>query len=356
MRTELTSFVISPAATLLEAMQAIDDGRLGIALVVDAALRLQGTVTDGDARRAVLRRTDLSAPVDHVMNRKFIAVGMDAREAAILELMHARSIKQIPVVDRDGALRGLHYLPDLSQVSHRPNWAVIMAGGEGRRLRPLTERTPKAMLPIGEQPILRRVVDLLVRHRFREIFISVNYLGDQIEDYFGDGGGTGCRISYLRETKPLGTAGALSLLPSRPTGPLLVINGDLVTDLDISALMDYHTEAACLGTQCVFEYVHHVPFGVVRCEENQVIDHEEKPSVRQLVNAGIYVISPSLLDLVPDDHAFTMPDLLVEARRNGYPIAAFPIRERWADIGQLKDYEQVREEWRAARTEVGGLK
>jgi NDP-sugar pyrophosphorylase family protein len=277
---------------------------------------------------------------------------MDATNAAILDLMRVRSIKQIPVVGRDGTLCGLHYLPDFSQASHRRNWAVIMAGGEGRRLRPLTERVPKAMLPIGEQPILKTIVDLLVRHRFREIFISVNYLRQQIEEYFGDGQAIGCQITYLRETKPLGTAGALSLLPARPTDPVLVMNGDLVTDLDISALMDYHAEAACLGTQCVFEYVLQVPFGVVRCEDDQVVDHEEKPAVRQLVNAGIYVISPSLLDLVPNDHASTMPDLLVEARRHGYPVAAFPIRERWTDIGQLKDYEQARHERRGIRTEM----
>jgi dTDP-glucose pyrophosphorylase len=345
MRTDLGALLVAPDATLLQAMEAIDRGRVGIALVVDAAGRLNGTVTDGDLRRAILRAADLTSAVSSVMNRRFTFVSVAAKTSAVLELMRIRSIKQIPVVNEAGELIGLHELAALSQPGPRSNWAVVMAGGQGRRLRPLTDTTPKVMLHVGERPILENLIRLLVAHRFEEIFISVNYLGSQITDYFGDGGSLNCRITYLNEPMPLGTAGPLSLLPTRPTEPLLVLNGDLATDLNISALMDYHREAACLATACVSEYVHEVPFGVVRCEDDQVVDVEEKPSYRQLINAGIYVLSPSLLDLVPPNREFMMPDLLAEARKNGYPLAAFPIRERWSDIGQPADYERVRENW-----------
>jgi dTDP-glucose pyrophosphorylase len=347
MRKDLARFVISSSSTLRQAMQAIDDGRLGIALVVDPEGRLLGTITDGDVRRALLRDDGLEAPATEVMNRRFVAVTEEATAPAILDLMRIRSINQMPVIDTEKRLCGMHYRPDMAQAAGRPNWAVIMAGGEGRRLRPLTDRTPKVMLPVGERPILHTLVELLVRHRFLEVFISINYLGSQIEEYFGDGSRFRCHITYLREDKPLGTAGALRLLPSRPSEPLLLVNGDLVTNVDLSALMDYHGEAACLSTQCVFEYVHEVPYGVVRLQADQVVDHQEKPRYRQLVNAGIYVLSPSLLDLVPPDRESTMPDLLVEARRHGYPVAAFPIRERWTDVGRIGDYEWARDHWDA---------
>jgi dTDP-glucose pyrophosphorylase len=337
--------IVAPDATLLQAMQAIDRGRLGIALVVDSTRRLKGTVTDGDLRRAILRSADLTSPVAAVMNRRFTSVTVEAKTEAVLELMRIRCIRQIPVINPAGELVGLHELSELSQPAARPNWAVVMAGGMGQRLRPLTERTPKVMLHVGERPILENIIRLLVAHRFEDIFISINYLGSQITDYFGDGRALNCRITYLNEPAPLGTAGPLSLLPSRPADPLLVLNGDLATDLNLSALMDYHQEAACLATACVSEYVHEVPFGVIRCEDEQVIAVEEKPSYRQLINAGIYVLSPSLLDLVPANREFMMPDLLAEARRNGYPLAAFPIRERWSDIGRPADYDRVREDW-----------
>ncbi|MCC7125974.1 MAG: nucleotidyltransferase family protein [Acidobacteria bacterium] len=347
MRTDLSGVTIPRTATLRQAMQAIDDGRIGIAFVIDAAGRLVGTVTDGDARRALLGDGGLETPIADVMHRRFVAVTRQATESAIVDLMRVRSIKQIPVVDADQTLIGVHYQPDMTQAIGRPNWAVIMAGGEGRRLRPLTERVPKVMLPLGERPILEQLIELLVRHRFREVFISINYLGSQIVDYFGDGSAFDCRITYLREPRALGTAGALSLLPGLPTEPLLLLNGDLVTDIDLSALMDYHHEAACLGTQCVFEYVHQLPYGVVRLDVDQVVDQQEKPQYRELVNAGIYVLSPSLVELVPADRESTMPDLLAAARRHGYPVAAFPIRERWTDIGRLGDYERARDHWAA---------
>ena len=347
MRTDLDVLTIRPDATLREAMQALDAGRLGVALVVDADGRLSGTITDGDIRRALLQGDSLEGKVPAIMTRRYAAVRPQASRAAVLDLMRARSIRQIPVLDDDGRLRGLYCYGDLIEAQTRPNCAVIMAGGEGRRLLPLTESTPKPMLPVGDRPLLENLVRLLVLHGFRDLFISVRYLREQIEAHFGDGTAFGCRIEYLEEEKPLGTAGALALLPRRPQHPLLVLNGDLATDLDLSALMQYHAEAACLATQCVFEYVHTVPFGIVQCEADRVVAVEEKPNVRQLINAGIYVLAPSLLDLVPESGEFSMPDLLQAACRSGYPIAAFPIRERWTDIGRPDDYRLARAQFAA---------
>ena len=345
MRTEWQSLGVSPEASLRDTMLVIDHGRLGIALVVDADTCLLGTVTDGDLRRAMLRGVALDAVVSQVMNRNFTSVGQDATASGVLELMRAQSIKQVPVLDARGCVVGLYFLPDFIEPSLRPNWAVVMAGGEGRRLQPLTAETPKPMLPVGDRPLLENTVSLLVHHGFRHLFVSIHYLGDQIEAHFSDGRRLGCHIKYLRERKPLGTAGALSLLPERPRDPLLVMNGDLLTDVNLSALMDYHVETGCAATQCVREYAFQVPFGVVHYGEGQVIGTEEKPVQRFLVNAGIYVISPDLLDAVPVDQAFTMPDLLAQARRGGHRVAAFPIRERWTDIGRPEDYHWARQNW-----------
>jgi len=345
MRSEWQSLSVAPVASLRDAMLAIDRGRLGIALVVDADGHLLGTVTDGDLRRAILRGVPLDAAVDGMMSRAFTAVGQDATVSKVLELMRVRSIRQIPVLDAEGCMIGLYFLSDLVEPSTRPNWAVIMAGGEGRRLRPLTAEIPKPMLPVGDRPLLENTISLLVNHGFRHLFISVHYRGNQIEAHFGDGSKFGCCIAYLREKKPLGTAGALSLLPERPLDPLLVVNGDLLTDVNLSALMDYHMEAGCAATQCVREYVFQIPFGVVRCEEGQVVETQEKPLQRLLINAGIYILSPALLDLIPIDREFTMPDLLVQARHQGNGVAAFPIRERWTDIGQQEDYHWARQNW-----------
>jgi dTDP-glucose pyrophosphorylase len=328
-------------------MRAIDRGLLGILLVVDTNERLLGTVTDGDIRRAILKGASLDDAIASIMNAAFTAVAPDVTVLGVLELMRTRCIRQVPVLDSIGRVVDLHYLPDLVDQAPRPNWAVIMAGGEGRRLRPWTQTTPKPMLPVGDRPLLENLIELLVNHRFHRLFVSINYLGDQIVDHFGDGSRFGCDITYLQESKALGTAGALGLLPERPRDPLLVLNGDLLTDVNLSALMDYHADAGCSGTQCVLEYEVNIPFGVVKCQDGQVVEVEEKPRQTQLINAGIYVLSPSLLDLVPADQYLGMPELLSIARAGAHRVAAFPIRERWTDIGRPDDYIRVRQDWLA---------
>lgn len=331
---------IGPQTSLREVMAVIDQGAVEIALVVDGEGRLVATVTDGDVRRAILRGLALEAPVAEVSNRQFTAVGPDAASKEVLTLMLARSIKQVPVLSSDGQVLGLHVLPDLiGGVSERSQWAVVMAGGEGQRMRPLTENVPKPMLRVGNQLILGRIITQLVAYGFRRIFLSINYLGFKIEEHFGDGRRFGCTIEYLRESRPLGTAGALSLLPEYPTDSLLVTNGDLVTELNFSALMDYHVQQKHTATLCVREFNYQVPFGVVKVNKYRVASMEEKPLQRFLINAGIYVLEPELLSLIPRDTQYHMPNLLETASAAGKIVGAFPIREYWLDIGRLEDYK-----------------
>ena len=201
------------------------------------------------------------------------------------------------------------------------------------------------MLPVADRPLLENTISVLVNHGFRRFFITICYLGEQIEAHFGDGRRFGCDITYLREERPLGTAGALSMLSEMPSDPLLVLNGDLLTDLDFSALMDFHTEAGCDVTQCVREYDFEIPYGVVHCENGRVLKLEEKPLQRFLINAGIYILSPHLLELIPRDQSFTMPELISQALCKDYNVTAFPVHERWADIGHPEDYHWARHNW-----------
>ncbi len=325
-------------------MTIIDRGSEEIALVVDSQGCLIGTVTDGDIRRAILRGVGLESRVTEVMNPHCTVVGAEVSPKEVLTLMRARSLKQIPVTAPDGRLFGLHVWRDLVEpIVERPNWAVVMAGGEGQRLRPLTENLPKPMLQVGREPVLERIVVQLVAHGFHRIFLSVNYLGEKIEEYFADGRRFGCSIGYLREARPLGTVGALSLLPGRPDCALLVANGDLVTELNFSALMDYHTQQGHDATLCVREFSYQVPYGVVNLNRYRVVDMQEKPVQRFLINAGIYVLEAGLLGMIPPSVEYHMPKLLELASAAGKVVGAFPIREEWLDIGRLEDYELARQ-------------
>ena len=344
---ECSGICISLGATLREALAVIDRGAMEIVLVVDGDGRLLGTATDGDFRRALLGGLTLETQVDQVMNRRCSSAETSTSTEEILQLMLARSIKQMPVLDSRGRVLGLYLLRDLVDLKPpvRPNWAVLMAGGRGQRLEPLTQTVPKPMLKVGDQPVLHRIVDRLVSHGFRTVFISLHYLGDQIAGYFGDGRKFGCTIQYLREREPMGTAGALTLLPERPTAPLLVVNGDLVTDLNFSSLLDYHHQQENDATLCVREFQYRVPYGVVALHQTQVRGIEEKPVHRFYINAGIAVLHPDLLPSASGARPLHMPDLLEEARRAGRKVGAFPIREYWLDMGQMEDYLRAQQEF-----------
>jgi dTDP-glucose pyrophosphorylase len=323
---------------------ALEQGAFEIALVVDAAQRLVGTMTDGDVRRALLRGATLGAGVAEHMHRDFTAVAARANRAEVLDLMQARSISQVPVLDADGRLVGLHLLRDVIGVVERPNWAVIMVGGRGSRLAPLTDEIPKPMLKVAGRPILERIVLHLVGHGIRRIFLAINYLGNVIESHFGNGERFGARIDYLREQRPLGTGGALSIIPETPTAPLLVMNGDLVTQADVGALIAFHESGPQTASVAVRKYFHTVPFGCVEVEGDRLVGLEEKPTLTRLVNAGIYVINPSLVTALPRHQAAGLPEIISGAMNRNEVVRVFEIDEDWIDVGQREQLRQARGE------------
>ena len=338
----LEAATVDVGGTIRDAMLALDRGSLDIALVLDAARRLVGLMTDGDVRRVLLRGGGVSDRVADHMQKQFTAVGPRAGRAEVIELMQARYIQQIPVVDEHGTLVGLHLLRDVIGAPTRPNWAVVMAGGRGTRLAPLTDQMPKPMLRVAGRPILERIVLHLVGQGIRRIFLAINYLGHMIRDHFGDGARLGARIEYLAEDQPLGTGGALSLLPEPPTQPVLVMNGDLVTQADVAALLSFHEAGTQIATVGVRKYFHTVPFGCVDLEGDRLVRLDEKPTLTRLVNAGIYVLAPELVRALPQNVATSVPEILGAAMNRGELVRAFEIDDEWIDIGQREQLSQAR--------------
>jgi dTDP-glucose pyrophosphorylase len=343
MADTLAGCVVAEDGTIRDAMRAVDRGAAGIALATDRDGRLAGIVTDGDLRRALLGGSTMDDPLAQILNRQFVSLRPGQGRAEVLELMQARRISAIPIVDDGLRPVGLHLLHAFLDVAPRPNWAVIMAGGRGVRLRPLTDTVPKPMLKVAGRPILERIVLHLVGSGISRVFLAINYQGDVIEAHFGDGRTLGCSIEYLREEEPLGTAGALSLLPEPPSDTLVVLNGDLVTNVDIGGLLDFHASGrfdATIGTR---RYVHSVPFGSVEADGDRVVALEEKPAISRLVNSGIYALEPHVAGGIPPGTPMTMPEVIDGVLAGGGRVGAFEVEGDWIDVGQRDQLAAARE-------------
>jgi dTDP-glucose pyrophosphorylase len=325
-----------------DVMWALERSRAEIALVVDEGDKLVGTMTDGDVRRALLKGATLDSPLSPHMTTRFTAVAPDVTRAAVLDLMQARTLGQIPIVDDTGKLVGLHRLHEVLGGTERTNPVVIMAGGRGSRLLPITEAVPKPMIKVAGRPILEHIILHLVGAGLRTFYVSINYLGHLIEEHFGNGERFGCHIEYLRETEPLGTGGALTLLATRPIEPVLVMNGDLVTQANVGAMLDYHAQGGHAVTIGVKQFFHTVPYGCVELDGDRVIAFHEKPTLMRWVNAGIYVLAPEQLDDLPA-HAFTMPWLVERSMAQGQRVAAYEVADDWIDVGQRDQLTRARE-------------
>lgn len=333
------STLVSPETSIRRALEIIDSSAAQIVLVTDSDRRLLGTVTDGDVRRAILRGVSLDDDVQKVMHDKPVTADLDTDKGPILELMKTKGIHQVPLVDKFGRIAGLQAIDELLRNGSHEHWAVLMAGGNGERLRPITNTCPKPLLKVGDKPVLETIILALKGAGFRRFFLSVNYKAEMIEEYFGCGDALGVDIDYLHEEKPLGTAGALSLLPQKPPGPLLVMNGDLLTNIDFSRLLRFHKKTSTEATMCVREYSMEVPFGVVSTEDLRLSALEEKPIRKFFVNAGIYVLNPSTLDLIPRNEKYDITELFKSLVENDRSSSVYLIREYWLDIGRADDYE-----------------
>lgn len=338
------SLTVGNNVSIIETVRVINEGGAQVAVVATPEGKLAGVITDGDVRRAILKGIDLNKPITTIMRGECQFVTMDTPPEKVFETLRRDGLRALPLVHEDRHLAGLVHLDDfLSVPLKRNNPIVIMAGGLGTRLRPLTDDCPKPMLRVGDRPMLELVIENFQRQGFDTFFISVNYKAEMIEEYFGDGSKFGASISYLREDRPLGTAGSLSLLPESVTENFILTNGDVLTTLNAQRLLEFHSALNTMATVCVREYSTQIPFAVLDIADNFVNKIEEKPVQKSLINAGIYALNPKVLKHLNKGERLDMPDLLNQLMQQDQAVAAFPLHEYWSDIGQPSDFKLAQE-------------
>jgi dTDP-glucose pyrophosphorylase len=337
--------LLSHDTTLRHAIRNLDETALQIALVISPDGVLLGTVTDGDIRRGLLRGLDLDSSIDTIIHREPLVVPPHLNCDTVRQLMQANKIHQLPVVDEGRHVEGLHLWDNLMVSSQRPNLMVIMAGGEGTRLRPHTENCPKPLLPVGGKPMLEHIIERAKAEGFQHFVLAIHYLGHMIEDYFGDGSRWQVQIDYLREESPLGTAGAISLLNPRPDTPFVVSNGDVLTDIRYNELLDFHCRHGAVATMAVQLHEWQHPFGVVRTKGVDIIGFEEKPIARSHINAGIYVLESCALAALVAGEYCDMPTLFSRLQEQAARTIVYPMHEPWLDVGRVDDYDAANEKY-----------
>jgi len=328
--------------SLDKAISVLHHGGLRVALVIDAENKLLGTITDGDIRRALLKHLNMESLVDEVMNKSpLVALNTDSVDT-IMSRMKSRDLLHIPIIDENNKLVGLETLQHLTYGKKYDNPVFLMAGGFGTRLHPLTEDTPKPLLKVGSKPILETIIDRFIKAGFHNFYISTYFKADMIHEYFGDGSSWGVNIKYIDEVKPLGTAGAIGLLPSNlPNLPILMMNGDVLTKVNFENLLNFHQKQSGIATICIREYDFEIPFGVVNIENQNAKSFLEKPVKKFFVNTGIYVFEHEMISKVKAGDYLDMPTLLEQQITEGRTVNVFPLHEYWKDVGRIEEYQSV---------------
>ena len=343
----IKDITISKNTLLKDVLKIIDQSSKQICLVLDENKKLLGTISDGDIRRALLRNISLDDTVENVYFKNPTVASINDSREVILNICKIKKIHQIPIVDDDYLIIGLERLEELIGAPIKKNKAVLMVGGLGTRLRPLTDSTPKPLLHVGGKPILQTIVERLVSHGFVEIIMCVSYKSNMIQDFFEDGSKFGANIKYIHEEKRLGTAGALSLLTDKkkPKEPFFVMNGDLLTTVNFEHLLDFHLSNHSKATMCVREYDFQVPYGVVSIKDGRIKTIDEKPTHKFFVSAGIYVLNPPCIDIIPKNQYYDIPSLFEEMIKKNDKIISFPLHEYWLDIGKIDEYNRANREY-----------
>ena len=351
----MQSLCIQPASSIRQAITCITLNGKGIALVTDNERRLIGTITDGDVRQAILATLDMKTSVSVLLERKIstqyskpVTAAFGVGREELLALMHRHSLRHIPVLDDEGRVVDLVMMDDLLPSGKLPLQAVIMAGGFGTRLRPLTEDLPKPMLKVGDRPVMEHIIGQLQQAGIRQVNVTTHYKPEKITEHFGNGEAFGVELNYVNEDRPLGTGGALGLIP-KPTEPMLVINGDILTQVDFKVMLNYHREHHADMTVAVRIYDIQVPYGVIEMKGHHVAGVQEKPQMRFFVNAGIYLLQPSVFKFIPHRQHFNMTDLIQKLVQAKKTVVSFPVHEYWLDIGQHADYLQAQNDSKTGR-------
>jgi dTDP-glucose pyrophosphorylase len=329
-------------ASIAQAIRNLDQVAIKIVLVANESGVLEGTITDGDIRRALLKGLDLNSSLTSIIHRNALVVPPELGRDLVRQLMLANKIQQIPVVDEQHHVIGLHLWDEITMPPSRSNLMVIMAGGMGTRLRPHTEDCPKPLLVVAGKPMLEHIIERAKLEGFNHFVLAIHYLGHMIEEYFGNGERLGVRIDYLREESPLGTAGALGFLNPHPDAAFIVTNGDIITDIRYGELLDFHTRHAATATMTVRAHEWQHPFGVVQTQGVEIVGFEEKPIARSHINAGIYALDPSALSVLTTGAHCDMPTLFERLQAKKHRTVAYPMHEPWLDVGQPDDLVAVR--------------
>lgn len=339
---------VSPAVTITQAIAQLDKAGTGALLLCDADRKLHGVLTDGDIRRAILAGISLNVACSTIASMNPLRAPSDISPKDALHLMNTHDINHLPLVDDDGCVTGFVLRKDLVTEEQLELSAVIMAGGYGTRLRPLTDNVPKPMLPVGDRPLLELTIEQLRKAGIRRVSVTTHYLADSIVDHFGNGEAFGVDLNFVTEDHPLGTAGGLKLIEVSKD-PILVMNGDILTEVSFKDFLAYHRSHKADVTVAVRRYEMQVPYGVIECDGSAVKRLREKPDVSFLVNAGMYLIEPSVFGYIPQGQRFDMTDLIQRLLEEGRSVASYPILEYWLDIGKLADYQRALEDVKNGR-------
>lgn len=338
---DIIKIFIKAEDSIKTAMEVIDKGGRGIALILDDSQRLLGTVTDGDIRRAILKGLSLEEPVKAIMNCNYIFVTQNYSRTLITTIFQNRGIMQLPVLDDDMRVVDVIFYHEFFEEKTKENWALIMAGGLGTRLHPLTQEVPKPMLRVGAKPIIETIIEQLKSYGYKNIILCLNYKADIIKNYFQDGANFGVNIKYVSEKKRLGTAGAIRLAKEYIDKPFFVLNGDILTKLNFEQFMQFHINSGNCVTIGTKKYEIQIPYGVVNLKDEKVTDLKEKPCSSYFISGGMYCLDPEAIDRIPEDEYFDITQLISEYLDKGKKVGSFPITEYWMDIGQIDDYNQA---------------
>lgn len=344
MKTETdraTPLVLEADASILDATMRLRGDRYGFGIVEDAEGRYLGSVSDFDIRHAVLRRCSLSSPVREIMSQRGPVARAGDSDAQVREILESRRVRAVPMLDEEGRVAGIRTLDEFPGAAPAAPIAVIMAGGRGQRLRPLTDKVPKPLLRVGSSSIIERIIKHLGAAGVADVHLAVNYKAEIFHERLGKGEALGVNLHYIHEQTELGTAGALSLIETAPDGPIIVTNGDLVSTVDFGRLVDFHRRHGGAVTVGGVDYVSHVPYGILDIVNHHLLSIQEKPERRELCNAGIYVIEPHVLGYLTPGAHMNMPDLIADVLADGASVNVFPIYEKWFDIGSPAEFERI---------------